>query len=250
MQNDITSYSIWSMTIHCQQIPAFNLQKEILTDVFLRKSADLLRFRRNGPVGQSTEGRMGMVVLLDKATLPLSSSSDGSRIQGLPSTDPSSSGTSVHLGFSGGSVWLAVLSVVRFLRQGVPSACFCRFTIVKLKLLGAHLCLADFIPTSGDKFHDRTHQFRYEAAGIIIRAMIDPVFFAIRICGGTDAAVPAPDFIDWGVHAAHSLFGVCRSSTEPVHKTADVDSDPVRLLRSHRISAACNSGRRHAWMLS
>ena len=45
-----------------------------------------------------------------------------------------------------------------------------------------------------------------EAAGIINQGNdIDPVFFAIRICkAGTDAAVPAPDFIDMGAFiAAH-----------------------------------------------
>ena len=45
-----------------------------------------------------------------------------------------------------------------------------------------------------------------EPAGIIDQGNdIDPVFFAIRICkAGTDAAVPASDFIDMGAFiAAH-----------------------------------------------
>ena len=49
--------------------PAFDLQKEILSDVFLRKPADLLWFREETVLwGTSTEGRMGgLVVLLDKS---------------------------------------------------------------------------------------------------------------------------------------------------------------------------------------
>ena len=49
--------------------PAFDLQKEILSDVFLRKPADLLWFREETVLwGTSTEGRMGgLAVLLDKS---------------------------------------------------------------------------------------------------------------------------------------------------------------------------------------
>ena len=55
-----------------------------------------------------------------------------------------------------------------------------------------------------------------EAAGIINQGNdIDPVFFAIRICkAGTDAAVPAPDFIDMGAFIAAPCSGSAEVLTE------------------------------------